>query len=201
MGCSCHSKCYEILNGLSGMHMPSFSTWGGHLANLQRVMWQEMHVIFQKIWFQKGSRAVEKGYTGFGWIWGDFSNAPKIGFLRRKVTFGHVGICSTKSEKSQKICYVGYFLHVKARWPLTGPRAERRAAAPSIPVGRHLDCSRQCAALEKNAHVAKNYNWKSSSGCSWVLVNRHGCFDRWRRSQLRYALEIITMFGTSAYPS
>ena len=41
MGCYCHSKCYGILIGLSGMHMPSFSTWDGHLANLQRVIWWE----------------------------------------------------------------------------------------------------------------------------------------------------------------
>ena len=67
--------------------------------------------------------------------WGEygviFSNSPRIEFLRRKVTFGHVGIVQ-KAKKPKNL--LGYFLHVKARWPLTGPHAERRAAAPSIPV-------------------------------------------------------------------
>ena len=62
------------------------------------------------------------------------------------MTFGHVGIVQ-KEKKPKNL--LGYFLYVKARWPLTGPRANRRAVAPSIPVCRHLDCFRQCAALEK----------------------------------------------------
>ena len=66
MGCSCYSKCCGTLNGLFGIHMPGFSTWGGHLTNLQRVMWWDMHVIFQKKSDEKGSRGMGKGYTGLG---------------------------------------------------------------------------------------------------------------------------------------
>ena len=66
MGCSCYSKCYGTLNGLFGIHMPGFITWGGHLTNLQGVMWWDMHVIFQKKVMKKGSRGVGKGYTGLG---------------------------------------------------------------------------------------------------------------------------------------
>ena len=50
---------------------------------------------------------MEKGYTGFGQIWGDFSNAPKVEFLRRKVTFGHVGIVQKvkKAKKSARLFF------------------------------------------------------------------------------------------------
>ena len=109
------------------------------------------------------------------------------------MTFGHVGIVQ-KGKKGKKSARL--FLHIKARWPLKRPRAEKRAAGPSIPGCRHLDCFRQCAALE-NAHVEKTCKCKSSWGCSWVLMNRHGCSDWWRRSRLGHALKNNNVWNDS----
>ena len=67
-------------------------------------------LFFRKKVMQKGSlsRAVEKGCTCLGRIWGDFSNAFKIEFLCRKVTFGHVGIVqkAKKAKKSARLFFI-----------------------------------------------------------------------------------------------
>ena len=83
----------------------------------------------------------ERGYTGFGWVWGDFSIAPKIEFLRRELTIGHVGIVQkvTKTNKSARLNV--HTLSTLA--PFFRGRVLRDAppcaAAPNIPVGRYLD--------------------------------------------------------------
>jgi hypothetical protein len=53
----------------------------------------------------KGSFALETGYTFLGRRRGDFSNAPKVEFLCRKVTFGYVGIVQNmkKVNKSARL--------------------------------------------------------------------------------------------------
>ena len=87
---------------------------------------------------------------------------------------------------------------VKARWPLTGPRANRRAVAPSIPVCRHLDCFRQCAALEK-CSCSEEIQLKIKLGLLLGLGEQAWLFQSAAALPAWIRPEKITMFGMAVY--
>jgi hypothetical protein len=58
----------------------------------------------------KGSCTLETGYTFLGRRQGDFSNAPKVEFLCRKVTFGYVGIVQNMKKVNSTLALTGRVL-------------------------------------------------------------------------------------------
>ena len=113
------------------------------------------------------------------------------------MTFGHVGIVQ-KGKKAKKSARL--FLHIKARWPLTGPRAEKRAAAPSIPGCRHVDCFRQCAALKK-CSIREELQLQIKLGLLLGLGEQAWLFGLVAALPARVRPEKITMFGMTVYLS